>query len=86
MRYTELSPAIEALTTDTAQAQNKIDALLSRYGDAIRRNYEEAGWSITAKYSDYERIPFPTYEENVEYLREWLVRRHAWLKSYFGIA
>ena len=68
------------------ELSEKIDALLSRYGDAIRRNYEEAGWSITAQYSDSERIPFPTYEEIVVYLREWLVRRHAWLKSYFGIA
>ena len=41
--------------------------------------------AITEKYSDYERIPFPTYEENVEYLREWLIRRHAWLKSYLGL-
>ncbi len=84
-RYAALSPAIEALTTDAAEGQNKIDALLSRYGDALYRNYDEAGWSITEKYSDYERIPFPTYEENVEYLREWLIRRHAWLKSYLGL-
>ena len=51
-RYAALSPVIEALTADTAAGQNKIDALLSRYGDALYRNYDEAGWSITEKYSE----------------------------------
>ena len=41
-------------------------------------------WPMDVAYSIYEREPLPTYDENVEYYRDWLRRRNEFLIDYFG--
>ncbi|OGO87002.1 MAG: hypothetical protein A2Y15_07480 [Clostridiales bacterium GWF2_36_10] len=78
-RYLELQPFIINLTTDNELGKNKIDRLLIQYGKSFDDNYKKAGWIITRKDSDYERVPFNTYDKNISYLREWLIKRNEWL-------
>lgn len=78
-RYLELQPYIINLTTDNALGKNKIDILLIKYRNSFDDNYILAGWSMTKKNSDYERIPFNTYDKNLLYLRQWLIERNEWL-------
>lgn len=84
-RYLELQPFIINLTTDNNLDKNKIDKLLIQYGNSFDTNYQLAGWSMTTKYSDYERIPFSTYEKNISYLRQWLINRNEWLLKEWNL-
>ncbi len=84
-RYKEILPDIINLSTDNELGKNKIDSLLIKYGKSFEDNYSVAGWSMTEKYSLYERIPFSTYEKNIHYLRQWLVKRNEWLLEEWNI-
>ncbi len=83
-RFAELQPMIENLTDDNELGKNRIDRLLDAYGESFEENF--GIWSITDKDSDYERIPFRTYEANVEFLRKWLRDRNTWMKSEWSIS
>ncbi len=81
-RYVELIPLIENLYVEGG----KIDEYISEYGESFLRNYSEGGYSMKWKYMSCEYdTPYPTYEENVEMLREWLRKRDAWFREYLGI-
>ena len=81
-KYASISKDIENLYSDGGY----IDTLCQTYGESFARNYNEAGWSISHPYSDYEdETPARTFEANVKELKEWLSRRDAYLKEYFGI-
>ncbi|MBO7161925.1 MAG: CotH kinase family protein [Clostridia bacterium] len=81
-KYASISKDIENLYSDGGY----IDTLCQTYGESFARNYNEAGWSISHPYSDYEdETPERTFEANVKELKEWLSRRDAYLKEYFGI-
>ena len=81
-KYASISKDIENLYSDGGY----IDTLCQTYGESFARNYNEAGWSISRPYSDYEdETPARTFEANVKELKEWLSRRDAYLKEYFGI-
>ena len=84
-RFRELQPIIMNLTFDNELGKNRIDLLLEEYGGSFRANFKEAGWSVTSKDSPYERIPLSTYEENVQFLRNWFIRRNNWMRAQFGI-
>lgn len=62
----------KAIFCDTYQEDGWIDRHLSRYGEAIDRNWEQA----PVAYRDL------TYDEQVNYLRNWLSERDAWLEWY----
>lgn len=83
-RFAELQPMIINLTDDGPPGQNRIDMLLETYGDSFRANFTTAGWRVTSKDSEYERMPFSTYEGNVQFLRQWLRDRNTWMKSQWG--
>lgn len=86
-RYAKLQPQIVNLTTDNELGLNRIDRLIAKYGKSFAANYEKAGWSVSYVYGEFEsRYPAKTYEGNVEYLREWLIRRNAWLLHELGIS
>ena len=81
-KYASVSKDIENLYSDGGY----IDTLCQTYGESFARNYNEAGWDINRPYSDYEdETPERTFEANVKELKEWLSRRDAYLKEYFGI-
>jgi len=85
MRYFELQAYINNLTTDNSLGKNKIDTLLIKYGSSFDANYKLAGWSMTAKYSEFERVPFDTYDKNIVYLREWIIKRNNWLLKEWNL-
>ena len=85
-RYLELQPLIVNLTTDNELGVNRIDRLIDKYGESFESNYRQGRWKIDVVYSDLERIPDPTFEENVEYMRDWLIRRNEWLLEHWGLA
>ena len=63
----------------------RAEQLVDMYGDVFARNYTEAGWRI------YYAInvmmpPYPTYQENVDYLLNWGQARSAWLDDYYRIS
>lgn len=85
-RYEELQPKIENLYRDNELGKNAIDALLDRYGFSFAKNYTPkaeggAGWELRGKYIG--RYADATFEENVEYLRNWLKKRNEWLLEYY---
>ncbi len=74
-RWAELRDDFVNLYSDNGLGKAQIDLILDEYGDDFARNYEECGWRVNSAYSAYERRPDKTYEENVNFLREWLERR-----------
>jgi hypothetical protein len=85
-RYLELQDKIINLYADNVLGTNQIDYLISQNKNSFERNFSEAGWDIGTPYSILERLPDPTYKENVEYLRNWLYNRNIWLINRFIIA
>lgn len=61
-----------------------IDNLAEEYADVFRRNYTDAGWSIRYLIN-VMMYPLPTYEENLEFFKNWCVERHKWLGSFYEI-
>ena len=84
-RYLELQSEIVNLYTDTGAGKNYMDTVLDTYGDSFARNYDEAGWKVDVEYSNLERIPDKTYEQNVAYLRTWLKERNEWMLKNWGL-
>ncbi len=60
-----------------------IDKNIEQYINVFKRNFNEAGWEITKRYSTNEMAPFETYEENVEFLSTWLTNRLSWMDEYY---
>lgn len=78
-RYRELQPLIVNLTTDNELGINRIDDILNKYGSDFKNNF--VIWGEGKRYGINGKAPLATYEENVEYLRQWLINRNNWLNS-----
>lgn len=84
-RYLELQDVIVNLYEDNTVGVNRIDYNLKKYKGTINRNYGKAGWEAGYTYSSYERERDSTYEDNVEYLRDWLRKRNEWLLDEWNL-
>ena len=84
-RYLELQDNIVNLYADDRLGKNQIDAIQDEYGEVFKRNYREAGWSISAKYSELERFPSGSYSQELSYLRSWLKKRNQWLLEFYDL-
>ncbi len=84
-RYLDLQDEIVNLFADNILGRNYIDTTVEKYWGSISRNYNEAGWKIGKVYSELERIPDKTYEENLEFFRSWLEKRNEWLLSKWDL-
>lgn len=84
-RYLELQDDIVNLFADNRLGRNYIDTTVEKYKGTITRNYTEAGWIVGKVYSELERIPDKTYDANVEFFRNWLNKRNAWLLKQWDI-
>ena len=62
-----------------------IDSVIGSCSGAFERNYSDAGWDVSFPYSKYGRTPFDTFEENVDFLKEWLEQRYLWLRDTWNI-
>ncbi len=84
-RYLALQDVIVNLYDDTLRGQNYIDRTVAAASGSISRNWQ-AGWAPSIKYEVYMRIPDATYEQNLEYFRDWLRRRNEWLLAEWNLS
>ncbi len=76
------------LTFENVYAENElgkswIDTLLEKYGTSYRRNYDDTDWDINARYSPYHMEPGMTFDEHVQFLRDWFRDKLAWLDGIY---
>lgn len=77
-RWTEIQPEIDAMLAE-------LDRVAASAPNAFARNYEvwklqdETLWHITEP-----QKPLASWQEHVDYLRDWLVSRRDWLTEYFA--
>ena len=62
-----------------------IDSLAEEYSAEIERNFTETPWKVTKQWSVYMRKPLPTYQENLDFFRNWCQNRFLWLDDYLKI-
>lgn len=60
-----------------------IDSLLDEYRPLFDRNYTEAGWKVSRYWVNVQKRPLATYDENLDYLRDWLSARVSRLNEYY---
>lgn len=61
-----------------------IDSLSAEYSDVFERNYTDAGWKIRYLIN-VMMYPLPTYEENLEFFKNWCIERDSWLSEFYEI-
>ena len=86
--FLEMQDTIVNLYTDNTLGLNKIDTLIDKYGASFDRNHTDAGWAPNVVHHasmQLERHPDKTYEENVEFYRNWLKERNEWLLEEWGL-
>lgn len=76
-RYVELQPQLENLYQDNELGKNRIDTLIAAMEESIAHNYEL--WPVNGSYFYVARMGEPSYEGNVEQLRDWLKERNLWI-------
>lgn len=62
-----------------------MDNLLCTYGEVFRNNFELTEFKPTDRWVAEQKVPLRTFEENVDYLREWLYDRNNFLSSYYDV-
>lgn len=100
-RFSEIQPYVVNMYQDNSLGMNQIDANIEVMGLSKDRNYSPiseggAGWSQTradsAEYTIYAYgyntiYPYSTYtyEQHVEFLRDWLMKRNNYLLTKWGL-
>ena len=72
------------LLTNIYSEGGVMDKFLADYKNVINRNYSDAGWKVGRYWINIQKYPLPTYQENVDYLRNWLKLRAEWIADYCG--
>ena len=75
------------LLKSTYQDGGHIDQIVNGYKDLFDTNYRSveeggAGWSVSKTYSQLEKERYATYEENLQYLKDWLKNRIDYFEEY----
>ncbi len=86
--FLEMQDTIINLYADNILGLNQIDTMINTYNASFSRNHNEAGWAPDKVYHSsmqLERTPDATYEENVEFYRNWLLERNEWLLEQWGL-
>ena len=78
--------AIQPIIRNIYAEGGAIDQTLEACGNSFLRNFEQAGWDVSSSYAQWQYPPLETYEENVEYLRQWLKNRNEWLCEAWEIS
>lgn len=80
-RYRSLQPYIRYIYV----GNGFLDMSYAAHRSSFERNYTDAGWDVAKRYAIWSRQPDGTYEENYEYLRDWLRNRNEWLCGYWHV-
>ena len=59
-----------------------LDTMAEEYADEFNRNYTQTGWRITTRWYNYPRERFATYQENLDFLKDWCSARSLWMVTY----
>ena len=62
-----------------------LDSAYAEYADIFARNYTPGPWNVSKWWINYGKQPLKTYEENFDYLKNWLRTRNVFLTRYFDI-
>ena len=62
---------------------HKIDSLATHLNEAQKRNF--AAWDILGKYVWPNLVNYATWEEELDYLRNFIVKRIEWIDGEFGL-
>ncbi len=91
-RYYDLQYQIQSLYREDSTEVNSINFLVDRYGASFERNYMPksqggAGWPMKDNdyYSYATESDWVTWEDPINFLRDWLLRRNTWLSNEWGI-
>lgn len=77
--YKERYKTLRQTTFSNASFNSKIDAMVATLGGAADRNFQR--WPILGTYIWPNRFVGETYESEINYLKEWLEARLAWLDA-----
>ena len=85
-RWAELRGITENLYAENDLGISRLDAYIAAYQPECESNFTEAGWPLSRPTGNLDdRYPADTWVGNVERLRDWLMRRAAWLDSQWII-
>ena len=91
-RFYDLQYQIQSLYREDSTEINSINYLVNRFGASFERNYKPknqqgAGWQMKNNdgYSYAMESDWVTWEDPINFLRDWLVRRNEWLSSEWNI-
>lgn len=92
-RYLQIEPYFDNLANDNELGKNKIDSIVDFFHESFSRNYSDSGWAYcdtteAANLQEKRQLnclfnptPLPTFNENVQFLREWITNRNLYLKE-----
>ncbi|MCR5557055.1 MAG: CotH kinase family protein [Butyrivibrio sp.] len=90
LKYSEFQKAVEEVFAEysdylqtIADDGGLIDATYAQYKAVFERNFGEAGWIVSKKYSNNQMTPFETLDENVEYFKNFLYSRFNWMNQFY---
>ena len=61
----------------------QLDTWSTQYADLFARN--ATVWKVSRWWYNYQRKPLATYQENLDYLKNWMNERNAWLYDYWDL-
>ena len=62
-----------------------LDSAYAEYADIFARNYTPGPWNVSKWWINYGKQPLKTYEENLDFMKNWLRTRNVFLTRYFDI-
>ena len=91
-RYKELQYKIQNIYKNDSETKISVKYLVDNYGTSFERNYRPenelgAGWFLTNDdgYSYAAESGWKTWQEPIEFLRDWMENRNIWLCEQWGI-
>lgn len=79
--YKENFALFSSLHTDGGM----IDSLYQEYSEVFARNYSPTCWLVSWHWTNLQKKPLSTYEENLDFMKNWYKERHEWINEYFDI-
>lgn len=91
-RYKELQYKIQNIYKNDSETEISVKYIVENYGASFERNYRPenelgAGWFLTNDdgYSYAAESGWETWQEPIEFLRDWMEQRNIWLCGQWGI-